>query len=847
MKKLFVTCLFASIFIISSAQIWEKELLEKNPFANAREKYRAFSSYKKTHPNPVGYKPYARELDFILERSSKHSSFNSQLLYTEWESLKRRKKRNTNSNWIAKGPINTPLILSNGKKRGNGRVNCISFDPFDPNIIWVGSPAGGLWKTSDGGNNWTTNTDNLPVIGVSCIAIDPTNNQNMYIVTGDANASDTYSIGVLKSIDGGLNWSPTGLSYNIDEEKRINKLIINPRYTDSLFVVTNSNIMISPDGGTTWNIVGIAGRWRDAEFNPSNPNIIYAAKQSNGGSNIYRSVNGGGSWSVINNGIASSGKDRPLIAITPINPNVVYALFSATDDSFHGLYKSIDSGDTWVLQSNSPNILGRATDGTATGGQSWYDLSFGVSTNNENHLYVGGINLWKSMDGGQSWVVDGSSGNGNYSYMHVDQHALEYNPLNHIAYAGNDGGVYKWMDNINKWVDISDGLEISQFYKLGVSQSNPNKIIAGAQDNGTEMLTNSTWDAILGGDGMECAIDPYDEDIIYAEYQYGGMRKSYNGGVNWENIKPPQIGYEGGWVTPYEIHPNNPLLIVAGFDEVYRSFSGGDVSSFNSWDSISYNVSGGQSIKTIALAPSDQSYIYAGTYSRLKVTKDGGVNWENIKPGLPNYNMTDIAVSSSNPNHVWVTFSEYVNNHKVYKSIDGGQNWVNITSNGLPNLPVNCIVYQAFTNDDIYVGTDIGVYYKNNSMTDWVPYMSGLPNVIVKDLEINYQSGKISAATYGRGVWQSPVNSLNTHIEENIMNDYFSFSNPTKNFINIKTNYLKNYSVSLYDLTGKLIFCENLSGSQQIIDVSKISKGYYIISFEAKDLSINNRKKIIIE
>ena len=399
MKKLFVTCLFASIFIISSAQIWEKELLEKNPFANAREKYRAFSSYKKTHPNPVGYKPYARELDFILERSSKHSSFNSQLLYTEWESLKRRKKINTNSNWIAKGPINTPLILSNGKKRGNGRVNCISFDPFDPNIIWVGSPAGGLWKTSDGGNNWTTNTDNLPVIGVSCIAIDPTNNQNMYIVTGDANASDTYSIGVLKSIDGGLNWSPTGLSYNIDEEKRINKLIINPRYTDSLFVVTNSNIMISPDGGTTWNIVGIAGRWRDAEFNPSNPNIIYAAKQSNGGSNIYRSVNGGGSWSVINNGIASSGKDRPLIAITPINPNVVYALFSATDDSFHGLYKSIDSGDTWVLQSNSPNILGRATDGTATGGQSWYDLSFGVSTNNENHLYVGGINLWKSMDG----------------------------------------------------------------------------------------------------------------------------------------------------------------------------------------------------------------------------------------------------------------------------------------------------------------------------------------------------------------------------------------------------------------------------------------------------------------
>ena len=190
--------------------------------------------------------------------------------------------------------------------------------------------------------------------------------------------------------------------------------------------------------------------------------------------------------------------------------------------------------------------------------------------------------------------------------MHVDQHAFEFNPLNNIAYAGNDGGFYKYVDNLNTWIDLSDGLEISQFYKLGLSKSNPNRIVAGAQDNGTEMLTNNTWDAIRGADGMECAIDDYDEDVIYSSSQYGGIRKSFNGGNNWTNIKP--VNYSGGWVTPYKIHPNNPDLIVAGYDEIYRSLTAGA-----SWDSVSYNVSGGQSVKTIALAPSNQNYIYAAT------------------------------------------------------------------------------------------------------------------------------------------------------------------------------------------------------------------------------------------
>jgi len=825
---------------MSFSQIWEDELLKTNPNPTVQEKSIAFEEYRTIHPytNGNGFKPYAREMDFILERSSEGKKFKADVLFKEWKKIKENNsysKTSTQSNWISKGPINTPIILSNGKRRGNGRVNCIAFDPVNPDIIWIGSPAGGLWKSADGGSNWTTNTDNLPVIGVSSIAIDPTNTQNMLIVTGDADATDTYSIGILKSTDGGNSWNTTSLSYNISQEKRINKVIINPIYPDSVFAVTNDNIMISTDAGSNWQTVGIIGRWRDIEFKPGTPSTIYAAKQSSGGSNIYRTTDGGANWIVINNGVASSGKYRPLIAVTPDNPEVIYALYSASDYSLHGLYKSSDAGNSWTLQSNSPNILGRDTDGTSTGGQSWYDLSLAVSTNDENLLYVGGINLWKTIDGGQAWTINASSGSGtNYSYMHVDQHAAEFNPLTHVAYAGNDGGFYKYMENLNKWVDISDGLEISQFYNLGLSQSNPNRLVAGAQDNGTEMLTNNTWDAIMGGDGMECKIDYYDDDIIYAEYQYGGIRKTYDGGNNWNNIKP--VSYEGGWNTPYEMHSNNNNLIVIGYEEVYRSETGGAI-----WDSISYNVSGGQALRSIALAPSDEDYVYAATYSRIKVTKDAGATWANIKPGLPNYNITDVTVANNNADRVWVTLSQYNSSHKIYESNDGGVNWINITATGLPNLPANCIVYQAGTNDDLYVGTDVGVYYKINTMSDWIPFMNGLPNVVIKELEIHYTEGTISAATFGRGVWESPLNTLSTNVSTNEKINFKIYPNPAQDKITVTTSQ-QNINITIYTITGEKI----IETTSKTINTSNFAKGCYIIEIKNEN-GFSRREKLIIK
>ena len=841
------TLLFLLFFVVSNAQIWEDNLLSTNPNASIIEKAKAFENYKDKveYTKGNGYKPYARNLDFILQRTSNEKGIPNGKLYTEWLKEKERLKQyksSSNSNWTELGPINTPIILSNGKKRGNGRINCIAFDPFDKEKIWIGSPGGGLWSSSDGGNTWSTNTDGLPVIGVSYIAINPLNSQEMYITTGDAHASDTYSIGILKSNDGGQTWDTTGMQFGITDDKMVNKVIIHPTYTDSLFAVTDKNIKISADGGQTWSNAltssgsTMIGRFRDIEFKPNNPNILYAVKQTTGSSEVYKSTDRGLSWSSAMNGISLVNRNRPLLAVTPANPDVVYVLFCKNDYGFHGIYKSMDNADSWTLQSDSPNILGRSTDGTSTGGQSWYDLSLGVSTEDEDLLYVGGINLWRSTDGGINWNISGSSGNGsNYSYMHVDQHALEFNPLNGVAYAGNDGGLYEYMDTLNSWIDISDGLAISQFYKIGLSNTLNGRVVAGAQDNGTEMITNGVWDAIRGSDGMECAIDIYDHEIIYSTSQYGGLRKSYNGGGNWNNIKP--VSYSGAWVTPWKIHPVNNNIIVAGYDEVYRSQTGG-----GQWDSLSYNASNGASIQTIALAASNEDYIYSASYSKIKRTKDAGASWTDIKQGLANFNFSDITVDYYNEDRLWVTYSEYHANHKVYESLDGGDSWTNITGTGLPNLPINCIVHQKQANDDLYVGTDVGVYHKDNITNTWVPFMNGLPNVIVNELEINYNTQKIVAATFGRGVWESDLNVNSTGNTNYNSKGIVIYPNPANEQISITGAPTQSSIINIYGLDGKKIITKTYSSN---LIVSFLSKGCYFLEIMADNYPPIVKKLII--
>lgn len=796
----------------------------------------AFENYweNKIIDKGKGWKPFKRREAFMEPRVYPSGFFPYEQLYIEYNKLTNQPKSTSQNpyeaDWQAFGPTQVPL-QNNGRKRGVGRINNVTFDPNNDNILWVGSPSGGLWKSTDAGQNWTSNTDLLPNLGVSDIAIDPTNTNIMYIITGDRDADDTYAYGLMKSTDGGESWNTTGLSFNINSAYRGNRILINPNNPNILIVSTRKSgygeTFRSTDAGQNWELVLQGPNLISMEFNPTNSNHIYAV--TTGTTKYYRSFDNGLTWSNATNdaGLPNSGNTRAVVAVTPANPNVVYILYSAGGGGFGGLYKSTDGGYNFTLQSNSPNILSWEVDGSGEDGQGTYDLALAVSPTNENIIFTGGINIWKSTNGGVDFNISshwyGADGT---EYVHADQHILKYNPANGILYSGNDGGLYKTEDNGTFWTDISDDLQITQFYKIGISQTNYGLLLGGTQDNGTLRCNNENdWDAVRGGDGMECAIDPTDPSIMYSELYYGAISISTNGGQNWDDIAPDT---DGAWITPYEIDQNNPNRIVIGYNNVYESLDYG-----SNWESISSTFNNSGNIDVIALS-TNSDVIYVSETEKIYKTIDGGENWTNLSSSLPNNTITDIAVHPSDENRVWITFSGYSNGNKVYYSNDGGTSWTNLSDN-LPNLPTNCILFYP-PNEILFAGTDIGVFYKDSSMTNWEYFNQGLPNVIVTELEYHINSNSLFAGTYGRGVWATnlpstvpPVASFNYTIDDEC-SGLVTFDNTSSNFSSVEwdfgdNNFSNDYSNThqfqydgIYEV--KLVVFNNLGSdtiSQNII------------------------------
>lgn len=641
-------------------------------------------------------------------------------------------------NWSLLGPVNT--LPSGGA--GAGRVNCIAIHPTNPNILFVGAPAGGLWKSTDAGITWTTNTDNLASIGISDIAIDPLNPNNMYIATGDGDGNDNYSIGILKSTDGGNTWSTTGFSYTPSQGRQVNRLIIDPVDPNILFTGTNLGVYRSLDAGATWVRTFSVGGIMDIEFKPGNSQVIYAS-----GTGFYRSLDGGNSFSTVTT-VPGSGASasRIAIAVTPADSNYVYALAGrSSNHGFLGLYRSTDGGNSFVKQSSTPNVLGWSSIGDDTDGQAWYDLAFAASPTNKNEIFSGGVNIWRSINGGVSWSIKAHWTGTGAAYVHADIHSLVYLNANTV-YAGCDGGFFRTTNSGTSWTDLSKGLQIAQMYRLGCAATDPNVVIQGWQDNGTNKWNAGTWNSIYGGDGMECFIDRTNANTMYAELYYGAFKRSFNGGGAWSDIVNG-INESGGWVTPWCQDPQNPQTLYAGFRNVWKSTDQG-----NSWAKISSTFSG--TLQALAVAPSNPNYIYASS-SVLNRTTNGGATWTNIKPGLPPGGISYIAVSGTNPDKLWVTYAGNNPTNKVFKTVNGGTTWTSMLYD-LPNLPVNCIVVDTSSSlEGIYIGTDLGVYYTDSTRTNWVFFSNGLPNVIVNELEIQYSSGKLRAATYGRGLWET--------------------------------------------------------------------------------------------
>ncbi|MBK5283875.1 MAG: hypothetical protein JJE25_00600, partial [Bacteroidia bacterium] len=768
MKKI---CLFVFTILVpinyTSAQQWVKLMQDKktNFYSVQKEFYYYWKSKQAEELNQnqksllgeeendeqAGYNVFKRWEYFTQPRVyPKGERLPSDKAWTEFQKYKQSIHQDNNStvrsaaNWVPLGPFSWQ---TNSYNPGLGRVNVVAVDPTDSLRIYIGSPSGGFWKSTDGGQHYTCTTDNLAVVGVSSIAIDPNNPSIIFIGTGDSDAGDNYSIGILKSTDYGNTWTPTGMGYQAIQGKIIRKLMFFPGSSSVLFAATSDGIFKSVDAGITW-MMKASIYVRDMEFKPGNSAVIYAA-----GNSFYKSVNSGETFINAGAGLPSANNvQRYGIAVAPTNPNLVYLVAGdANNSSFYGLYASVNSGMSFTARSTStPNLFGWAPDGSDGGGQCWYSTTIAVSPNDANTIYVGGVNIWQSNDGGVTWhiithwVYDPF---GIYPYVHADQHFMSF--FGNTMYVGCDGGIFKSTDFGNTWTDLSKGLQITQFYRLGGTAQNANLMAAGAQDNGCIKMVNNVWTHIQGADGFECVIDPVNSQIIYTESQGGGMNKSTDGGLTYNGIAPPNNG-GGAWDTPYMLDPNNHQTIYAGYVNLWKSTNAGAT-----WDSVSaFNYYG--NISAFNIAPSNSNVIYVNKNDTLWVTTNGGTTWNNISAGLPLpwAWLTYITISNTDPNRVWVTFSGYNNGVKVYGSYDGGASWFNYSGN-LPNLPVNCILYQNNSYEGLYIGTDVGIFYRDSTLANWQPFYDGLPNVIVAELEINYPTGKIRAATYGRGMWES--------------------------------------------------------------------------------------------
>ncbi len=659
--------------------------------------------------------------------------------------------------WISMGPSTSP-----GGYAGLGRLNCIGFHPTDNNTYYVGAASGGVWKTTDGGSTWTVQANELDAIGVSDIVVHETAGDDIvYIATGDRDASDTYSVGIMKSTDGGATWATTGLTYTAGQKKLINRLLNDPNNSSIFYAATSEGLYKSTDDCVNWTLI-YGTTFIDMEFKPGVSSTIYASSKQG---DIYRSTDSGSNWTQVH---STSGK-RTELAVSADDASVVYALIASSNSGLFGIYKSTDSGSSFSVSFNSYNLLGWQCSGGDSGGQGWYDLCIAADPNDASTVFIGGVNTWKSTDGGINWNINNhwsSTCSGQATEVHADKHNLAFQNGSSTLFECNDGGLYK-TDNLGStWTHLSDGMIISQMYKLGVAQTTTADVITGLQDNGTKALLSSVWNDVIGGDGMECLIDWSDENIQYGSLYYGNIRRTTNHWASSTRIDDNGISGNAAWVTPYIQDPVNSSTIYVGFQDVWKSTNQG-----NSWTQLS--SWGGSTLRSMAIAPSDNNYIFAATTGTLYKTSNGGSTWSNITGSLPtgSSNITYISVKDGDPNTIWVSMGEF-NTHGVYESTDGGSSWTNISA-GLPQLPVNCVIQnkQNTTDVELYAATDVGVYLKLGS-ANWVPFFSGMPNVVVSELDIYYDNSNpsnslIRASTYGRGLWESDLYSATTTLEAN--------------------------------------------------------------------------------
>ncbi len=689
---------------------------------------------------------------------------------------------------------------------GVGRITGIAVDASNEEHIIIGANTGGVWRTIDGGATWMPLGDYFSNLYVYSVAIDP-------------NDADTYFFGsnggnIYKSTDAGATWNLLGNA----GVSTVNKILLHPTDPNILFATSENNGTYgSNNGGESWaKVVLTDPKGYDIEFKPGDPNTVYAT-----GNGFHYSTDGGFTFTTVG-GFSNQPK---MMGVSPDDENVVYVV-EANGGSFGGFYISNDSGVTFTqLDHTGRNYFGYDTDGFDPGGQAPRDMDVTVNPSDVNEVHIAGILTWKSNDGGvtftctSDWTPQNCIAK-NLGYCHADVDILEY--VNSTLYVGSDGGIFKATNtsdiNVDYYEDITTGIGIRQFYKIGVSQNPQVRVTGGSQDNGSSFYDAETgeWIDWIGADGMEGFVDKDDHDVMFGMIQFGGMYRTDTGGATLFNLSGP--GGQGNWVSPFEQDPSITNTVYCGYRKVHKSFNRG-----SNWTDISQDFGG--NLNNLKIAPSNNLVMYASRGSFLYKTEDGGAtDWAQITS--PAGAINSIAIHPSNPDKIAVALS---GSAKVNVSEDGGQTWQSYLFN-LPNFSALAVVWDDNGEDGLYVGMDYGIYYIDNTFSEWQPFITNLPNVIINELEINQGDGKIYAGTYGRGLWASTKYGFVIGVEDVLSpNQVALFPNPANQEFTISYPGAVEMDIRVFDVTGKLvIFQRDVEFNQQYtIDVSGLNSGIY--------------------
>ncbi len=706
----------------------------------------------------------SRNLNLMLERQAYDRINNinrasTQTIQAENNTSNESGRYFSTGRWTELGPQTFGTIW--GTLQGNGRIDRIAFHPTNSNIIYAGTHNGGLWRTTDGGANWTPLSSYMANLGVSGIVISRSNPNTLYVLTGDGDSyAPGYLVfnfgfsrpcgGVLKSTDGGVNWSRVG-SFGTGNFGAF-RLEQHPSNSNILMAATSLGLYRTTDGGATWTQV-ISGRIiQDVRFNPLNGNTVYAA-----GPSYYRYSNDGGiTWNSATFSNTLSGANRISIGVTPNDTTRVYLLCgpgtstncSATTPtgSFFGLYSSTNTGKTFTRVLTSPNILGSSDSGNDCDDGTSYCLGIAVSPTNKAQLAMCSLSIWASNNSGGSTYHIANYWGGPNEDVHPDVHCVEYNSLDGKLYTGTDGGLYVSNNDGTNWSFISNGLNCNEIYHFSGANDDRTHLAIGLQDNGTRNRTTYTnaFNHIASGDGFNIIYDPNNSSRLYQIINSGGSRVTSDGAT-----RDNRFGFTNFFPSVGRHPTTTANLIVGRSDSIFTTSNEGA--------SFTKNNIGGN--RRIVYAPSNPNTIYTANNTSIWKSTNGGTGWSTIhnNTGFPSggsYTITCLAVNPTNSNRIMVTFGGYDSTRKVIYSSDGGLNWSNF-SDGLPNVPVNSVVLGS--DDAAYIGTDDGVYYQSPTSTNWLPFYNDLPRVAVTDLVLFPTDGYIYASTFGRGIWYSPL------------------------------------------------------------------------------------------